>query len=380
MKGKRLFLSIILIILALQFPIMEAAGAEDSKNPAIPVIAMCHPLKSQIRNMAELFRRDLITLKQLKLMCIYHEDEEKEYAEDNYREARAYVETEKLWWVSFCIIRGRVELKDIYKENAWTEQFREIFAASDGIIFTGGWDLPPELYGEEKMLVSEVYTPSRSYYEASFLFHLLGGSRNSAFKPLLERRKDYGVLGICLGAQTMNVACGGTLYQDFPSQVYGVRTVQGLLARERDEIHSARYIRGLNPQLSDMAPTFHRIRLNPSAKFTGDTSFSPAITPYILSSHHQAIKEMGAGLIAIGASMDGKIIEMIEHNRYANVLGVQFHPEVDTLYAKDAWFREDPRKPATLNLLEFLRENNSSLAFHQVIWKWFSQAVTPKGR
>ncbi len=60
-------------------------------------------------------------------------------------------------------------------------------------------------------MYSETTDPGRHFFEVSFLFHLLGGSRNESFKPLLDENPGYMVTGFCLGMQSMNVATGGIL-------------------------------------------------------------------------------------------------------------------------------------------------------------------------
>ncbi len=68
-------------------------------------------------------------------------------------------------------------------------------------------------------LLTRLTDPYRHYFEASFLFHLLGGSQNIDYTPFLEVNKEYTVYAICLGIQTMNIAAGGTMTQDIPSEL-----------------------------------------------------------------------------------------------------------------------------------------------------------------
>ena len=60
-----------------------------------------------------------------------------------YQDAFAYVQKNHISWVQFRKITGRVEDADLFHENLWTPQFKEIFAMASGIIFTGGMDIPP---------------------------------------------------------------------------------------------------------------------------------------------------------------------------------------------------------------------------------------------
>jgi putative glutamine amidotransferase len=371
----RLLKLFIVIVLVLSSFTLNLKG-DDSREI---VFAMCRPLVSnvknrisnQIKNIEHLYERDIIPLRRIKLIAIYHEDEV-----TDYEPAHEYVKENNLDWVTFEIIKGKVKPEDLFKENQWTEQFKAIFAKTAGIVFTGGMDFPPALFGEPQHLLSEVETPVRSAYEVSFLFHLLGGSHNPGFVPFLESRPDYAILGICLGSQTMNVACGGTLYQDIPMQVYGFTSIEQVLESGQEQVHSSRYIKALHPLENDIAPAFHHIKLKKGSLFVKQMNMKETDTPYILSSHHQAMNQLGAGLEAIATSMDGKIIEAIEHKKYKNVLGIQFHPEPYWLYQKGAYFRKGPGEPLDFNLRSFLEDNPPAMEFHKKIWQWFSRAIS----
>jgi putative glutamine amidotransferase len=357
------------IILFLIF-ISPSSNGEPAAKIEEKVIAMCRPLISQIKNIEQLYEKDIITLDRLKLICVFHEDELTDY-EPSFE----YVKKNKLSWVEFKKIEGKVEPADIFKKNIWTPQFKEIFDTTAGIIFTGGADMPPAVYGEENLLPTDASTPYRSYYELSFLFHLMGGSRNPGFIPFLERKKKYPVLTFCLGLQTLNVAAGGTLYQDIPSQVYGLKTIEEALRLGRDRVHSSMYIKYLNPAEQDLAPAFHKIRIKKKSIFVQRMNMKSSDTPLVLTSHHQAIKKLGKDLSVMATSLDGKIIEAVEHNKYENVLGVQFHPEPYSLYRKGQYYKEKPGDELNFNLRIFLKGNPPSMKFHRNLWQWFSQTL-----
>lgn len=65
--------------------------------------------------------------------------------------------------------------------------------------FFCGPDIPPAIYGEEQNPLTKVYDPYHHYFEASFIFHLLGGSQNRNYVALLNQKPNYLVHGICLG-------------------------------------------------------------------------------------------------------------------------------------------------------------------------------------
>jgi len=268
-----------------------------------------------------------------------------------------------------------VELSDLFKKNAWTPQFKKIFKKTSGIIFTGGMDIPPAIYGEENSLLTEATTPVRTHYEVSFLFHLLGSSRNQGFVPFLEEDKDYPVLGICLGLQTMNVATGGSLIQDIPSQVYGLNTLEQVLKQNSDRIHSFRYVKNLYAAEKNLVPTLHAIKIKKNSIYVKQLKLKKGDTPFVLSSHHQGVKEIGKNLFVTATSMDGKIIETLEHKYYKNVLGVQYHPEAYSLYSKSKIYKKKPGEEEKFNIRRFLLANPPSMELHRNLWGWFSRVL-----
>lgn len=357
------------ILLAVSL-ILAATNTLRSEQSYDAVIAMCRPKVSQIKNIEWLYEKNLISLRRIKLLCIYHQQEL-----TDYQPAFEYVASNELSWVEFVPIKGMVKIENLFKQNRWTQDFLSIFKRSNGIIFTGGEDIPPAIYHDQCSLLTEPETPVRSLYEVSFLFHLLGGSRNPSWIPFLEQNKKYCVLGICLGAQTMNVAAGGNLYQDIPSEIYHKTTVEAVLSMHPEKIHSSRYKKYLNPLPKTMSPVFHTIDLMRNGLLVKELNFSAKDKPFVLSSHHQAIKQLGKNLQVIATSRDGKVIEAISHSKYGRVLGVQFHPEYHYLFLKSKFYRKNPEDEVNFNLREFLIKNPPSMKFHEKIWEWFSRSL-----
>lgn len=361
----------VLLLAALFLP-----AAAFGEKPHAPVIVMTHPTLSQVRNIVEMYEKDILPLPELVLLGIYHEDELRNEEEaEAYQEAFAYVRANGLDWVRFRKISGRVEADGLFRENAWTPQFREIFAAADGFLFTGGMDIPPALYGHKTALLTEPTTPARHLYEVSLLFHLLGRGGSPAFTPFLAAKPGLPVLAVCLGLQSLNVALGGTLIQDIPSEMYNLATVEEVLALDPDRIHSGVYQEKLDANDPDLAPPFHRIFLLPDSAFVKRMGIAADATPQVATSHHQAVDKLAAGLRVTALSLDGRIVEAVEHLRFANVLGVQFHPERCALYQKGLRQRRGPGAALDFNPLAFLKANPPSYEFHLAIWKWFSDAL-----
>lgn len=122
-------------------------------------------------------------------------------------------------------------------------------------------------------------------------------------------RDDLPVLAICRGIQLLNVACGGTLWQDV--------NVEGATGEQHD----------VNPRDVPV----HDLELLPDslmAKATGRTRVK------VNTLHHQAIREVGRSLKAIGRSPDG-LVEAVEMPGHRFVLGIQCHPE--ELQKKESW-------------------------------------------
>ncbi|MFH1119357.1 MAG: gamma-glutamyl-gamma-aminobutyrate hydrolase family protein [Bacteroidota bacterium] len=257
--------------------------------------------------------------------------------------------------------------EEVFAKNVFSDDFNLVFAGSMGVIFFGGPDIPPSLYHQETSLLTEITDYDRHIFEASFLFHLLGGYQNENYVPLLEQKPDYRILGICLGMQTMNVATGGTLIQDIPSRVYRFETAEQVLAAEPDTRHR-NYNTNMGTDNELIYGHFHRIKVvlpeRMQALMPGSEN-----NPYVLSSHHQAAGRIGKGLRVSATSMDGKIVEALVHEKYQNVIAFQFHPEPTFLYQAETKFRSMPGKPSSGSFIELYSGINGE-TFNRNIWKW----------
>lgn len=164
---------------------------------------------------------------------------------------------------------------------------RSLFEALDGILLPGGADLHPSTYGAEPHPKLGHVDPERDATELAL-----------ARWALAENRP---ILGICRGQQTLNVAAGGSLYQDISSQI------SGALVHRIEPRH---------------APA-HDIDLDP-ASCLAEVLGAPQFT--VNSLHHQAVKDLGRGFFAVAWSPD-RVVEGIERRDHPFALAVQFHPE-----------------------------------------------------
>ncbi|HEY9288194.1 MAG TPA: gamma-glutamyl-gamma-aminobutyrate hydrolase family protein [Candidatus Dormibacteraeota bacterium] len=170
------------------------------------------------------------------------------------------------------------------------DQLRSIYERLDGIVFPGGADVAPGEYGEQPIENLNVIHPERDRVELTLARWAL--------------EADLPTLGICRGQQVLNVALGGTLYQDLAHQ--GVTNVD-----HSDEDGRAR------------SALIHRVRLDAAsrlAQLIDETSIE------VNSLHHQAIKQLAPGLNVTGRTDDG-IIEAVESADRRFLIAVQWHPE-----------------------------------------------------
>ena len=161
---------------------------------------------------------------------------------------------------------------------------------ADGLMLIGGPDIDPACYGQTPLPGLRQVTPARDRMEL-----------------MLARRamKDQvPILGVCRGIQLLNVASGGSLWQDIAGQVPG--------AQKHDHY-------------PDHPPTHlaHPVQLQPGSRMAGICGHTRLT---VNSLHHQAIDRPGEGLSVVARSADG-IIEAVEGQGKQWVVGVQWHPE-----------------------------------------------------
>ena len=178
---------------------------------------------------------------------------------------------------------------------------RDFVNALDGLLLQGGNDIAPETYGESPLNPAWAGDAIRDRYEIELFGEFV--------------RQGKPVFGVCRGCQLINVAFGGTLYQDIETQLPGM-----LVHRDDSQydkvIHSTRILEGT--WLASMYPKTSVVRTN--------------------SIHHQAVKDVGRNLVVEATSEPDGIVEAVRWEGESFVLGVQWHPEF-----------MDPRDPGLLD-------------------------------
>lgn len=194
------------------------------------------------------------------------------------------------------------------------ESAKQAMGMVDGLLMTGGQDITPQLYGEEPLPEIGNYFPPRDQSEIALVDEAM--------------RLGKPILAICRGMQLVNVALGGSLYQD-GSQV----KEPGLL----------QHLQNVDEQLGS-----HTIDIDPDSLLATVHSVEKRVN----SLHHQYVKQVAEKLEVTSRSKDG-MIESVEGKNTGNwLLGVQWHPEL--MYGKDpesealfALFVEETKKNQT---------------------------------
>jgi putative glutamine amidotransferase len=200
-----------------------------------------------------------------------------------------------LWQQYVDAIRDAGGCAVILSPTEDNEEIRAMVKLIDGLLISGGaFDIPPRDYGEKTLKAAKVSPkPLRSAFEVKL------------FRAALK--KGLPVLGICGGEQVINVALGGRLFQDLKLQ----------------RKNSIRHSSGPGGK-----KTFHGIGVAPKsllAKVLFGKTAKGRFCIRVNSSHHQAVKSVGAGLKTSATARD-LVIEAIEMDK-GFVLGVQWHPE-----------------------------------------------------
>jgi putative glutamine amidotransferase len=159
----------------------------------------------------------------------------------------------------------------------------------DGLLLQGGADVSPQTYAASEIRAEWPGDRVRDMYELELLYEFIESG-----KP---------VLGICRGCQLLNVAFGGTLYQDIATEV----PTAGIHVNEQYDQHR------------------HAVRFPEGSTLLG--MFPGRREALVNSIHHQAVKTLGRDLNVEAVSSTDGLIEAVRYRRSPFVVGVQWHPE-----------------------------------------------------
>ncbi|MFC2104123.1 gamma-glutamyl-gamma-aminobutyrate hydrolase family protein [Bacteroidota bacterium] len=261
-------------------------------------LILVHPTEYNLKLFTYLIDNNIIDIDNLSITGIYHKNEVYDYSK-----SESFLAKNNYPSIALKEITEDIKVDQLYQLNECTKVYSELFKKSKGVLFFGGPDLPPAIYGEQMSLLTRMIDPYRHYFEASFLFHLLGGSQNSEFNPLLKENPDYTVYAICLGMQTINIATGGTMVQDIPSEIYNLEFVEGVLQIDNNRQHR-NYYNNISIDSTLFSGSFHEIKIINQKALVGD--YNKNLNPLIYSNHHQAIESLGEDLVVLATSTDGK--------------------------------------------------------------------------
>jgi putative glutamine amidotransferase len=167
---------------------------------------------------------------------------------------------------------------------------KRLFDLVDGLLVSGGdFDIHPSYYGEKPAAGLGTIKQERTEFELNLTAAAL--------------KRDLPVLGLCGGEQAINVVLGGTLYQDIPTQLPKAGNHQ---QSERKQVGGHRILVHQHTRLREILRR-ENVEVN--------------------TTHHQAVKATGKGLVVNATAEDG-LIEGIESERHSFVMGLQWHPEV----------------------------------------------------
>jgi len=179
-----------------------------------------------------------------------------------------------------------------------SQVLEEILSRIDGLILSGGGDIYAPLFNEELHPAVESYDLERDNYDIQLV--------------RMAAAKQMPVLGICRGCQLINVAFGGNLIQDIPSQVPDSK---------------------INHNQSELKTQgVHTVNVLPDSKLRKIVNADCLL---VNSIHHQAVNEVALGFEAVAFS-DDNVVEAIESTEEKSIRGVQWHPEQMLAYENTA--------------------------------------------
>jgi putative glutamine amidotransferase len=212
-----------------------------------------------------------------------------EYWASPSKNARSRVQGQLVTYIDALQAAGGLPV--LIPETLSNDDALQLYGLLDGLVLPGGGDVDPKVYGEDQHPATDSIDPERDRVELYLTRQALGDH-----KPFF---------GICRGVQVMNVALGGSLYQDLPSEYPSALK---------------HYFR---------APDYERDHLGHAVQVEEESLLARCLgTPLVEvnSRHHQAARVVAPGLHVVARAPDG-VIEALEMPAHPFALGVQWHPE-----------------------------------------------------
>lgn len=216
-----------------------------------------------------------------------------QYNDEGHARRRVPLVSQNVSYVRGIVEAGGVPL--LIAPNLDQAMLRRLYAGLDGLMLAGGVDVDPSLYGEEPHPKLGRLDPDRDRVEMTLTRWALDD--------------DLPLFAVCRGIQVLNVAAGGTLYQDIVDQIAGAANhARG--DRERDWLA-------------------HEVAVSGGTRLS---AILESATGWVNSLHHQAVREVAHGFEVTVRSPDG-VIEATERPGARFCVAVQWHPEELTALA-----------------------------------------------
>ena len=337
-------------------------------DPSISYILMTSPTIQNIERINYLINNEIIYIGKYEIIGIYFFSEKYDYTQ-----SIRYIRDNHLVNFHMQKITGTLTKENVFSSNNLTNNFDVMFSQSQGLLLWGQeTDIQPILYGE-KNTASEITDPQKNLFEISLIFHLLGNTNNHNFTPFLERNPKYFIIGIGEGMGIMNVATGGSMIQDIPSELYNSESIQETVQIDQENLHR-NYWQDIFDNSQLMSANLHPVRLEINGFLMEKLRWKKTnVTPPMISSHHQAIKNPESCWEITARSMDGKVIEGIKSKKYPNVFAVQFHPEISELYEENG--KKYKFSPRDISANYYERTGKKGRKFLKRFWKMVSKAI-----
>ncbi len=204
------------------------------------------------------------------------------------------------------------------ERDADAQMLDQLIDMADALVLPGGaFDIPPSMYGEETLPACGALKPERTALERSLLVR--------------AEKRGLPVLGVCGGMQLMNVIRGGSLYQDLATQ---------RPSTDGKDVHQ---------QAGPKHEAAHQVAVAAQTRL-GELVGGVVDALGVNSTHHQAVKALGRGLVATAHAADG-LVEAFEDPSLPFYVGVQWHPES---------MREAPHRAIYRGLIDAARARISS--------------------